>query len=87
MPLREELQNRHVRFAGGEGGLWAEPVQPMVGRGGRAVRAASVAVLAQRATRGDYFLTGEEAANRRRDDVKMNQPVTQHGDNHPPSAD
>jgi hypothetical protein len=38
VPLREELQNRHVRFAGGEGGLWAEPVQPMVGRGGRAVR-------------------------------------------------
>lgn len=37
VPLREEMQNRHVRFAGEGGGLWAEPVQPMVGRGGRVV--------------------------------------------------
>jgi hypothetical protein len=37
VPLREEVQNRHVRFAGEDGGLWAEPVQPMVGRGGRVV--------------------------------------------------
>ena len=42
---------------------------------------------AQRATRGDYFLTGEEAAKRRRDDVKMNEPVTQPGDNKPPRDD
>ena len=42
---------------------------------------------AQRATRGDYFLTGEEAAKRRRDDVKMNEPVTQPGDNKPPHDD
>ena len=31
VPLREEVINRHVRFAGDEG-LWAEPVKPMVGR-------------------------------------------------------
>jgi len=37
VPLREEVQNRHVRFSGENGGLWAEPVQPMVGRGGRFV--------------------------------------------------
>ncbi|MBM3853538.1 MAG: Tat pathway signal sequence domain protein, partial [Verrucomicrobia bacterium] len=37
VPLREELQNRHVRFAGEDGGLWAEPIQPLVGRGGRGV--------------------------------------------------
>ncbi|MDI1336523.1 MAG: Tat pathway signal sequence domain protein [Lacunisphaera sp.] len=37
VPLREELQNRHVRFAGEAGGLWSEPVQPMVGRGGHSV--------------------------------------------------
>jgi len=37
VPLREELQNRHVRFSGENGGLWAEPIQPMVGRGGRVV--------------------------------------------------
>ena len=37
VPLREEIQNRHVRFSGENGGLWAEPIQPMVGRGGRIV--------------------------------------------------
>ncbi len=37
VPLREEIQNRHVRFSGENGGLWAEPIQPMVGRGGRSV--------------------------------------------------
>lgn len=37
VPLREEIQNRHVRFSGEGDGLWAEPIQPMVGRGGRAV--------------------------------------------------
>ncbi len=39
---------------------------------------------ARRATAGDYFLTGEEAAKRRRDDVKMNDPVPQPGDNQGP---
>jgi hypothetical protein len=37
VPLREESHNRHVRFSGEDGGLWAEPIQPMVGRGGRVV--------------------------------------------------
>lgn len=37
VPLREEVHNRHVRFSGQDGGLWSEPVQPMVGRAGRAV--------------------------------------------------
>ena len=37
VPLREEVQNRHVRFSGEGSGLWAEPVQPMVGRQGRYV--------------------------------------------------
>lgn len=35
VPMREEVHNRHVRFSGEGDGLWAEPVQPMVGRGGR----------------------------------------------------
>lgn len=35
VPMREEIYNRHVRFSGEEDGLWAEPIQPMVGRGGR----------------------------------------------------
>lgn len=35
VPMREQVQNRHVRFSGEGDGLWAEPIQPMVGRGGR----------------------------------------------------
>ena len=37
VPMREQVQNRHVRFSGEGGGLWAEPIQPMIGRGGRFV--------------------------------------------------
>ena len=37
VPMREERHNRHVRFSGENGGLWAEPIQPMIGRGGRFV--------------------------------------------------
>ena len=33
VPLREEIHNRHVRFSGEGEGLWAEPIQPAVGRG------------------------------------------------------
>ena len=39
VPLREEVQNRHVRFGGEGDGLWSEPIQPMIGRGGRFVSA------------------------------------------------
>ena len=31
VPLREDIVNRHVRF-GGDTGMWAEPVKPIVGR-------------------------------------------------------
>jgi len=37
VPMREQVQNRHVRFSGENDGLWAEPVQPMKGRDGRFV--------------------------------------------------
>lgn len=37
VPLREQVQNRHVRFSGENDGLWSEPIQPMIGRGGRFV--------------------------------------------------
>lgn len=37
VPLREQAHNRHVRFGGEGDGLWAEPIQPMIGRGGRFV--------------------------------------------------
>jgi hypothetical protein len=32
VPLREQVHNRHVRFAGEDGGLWSEPVEPLAGR-------------------------------------------------------
>jgi hypothetical protein len=34
VPLREEIQNRHVRFSGEGDGLWSEPIQPLIGRSG-----------------------------------------------------
>ena len=38
IPLREEIQNRHVRFSGEDGGLWAEPIQPLTGRAMMSIR-------------------------------------------------
>ena len=32
VPLREALYNRHIAFSCEEGGVWSEPVQPLVGR-------------------------------------------------------
>lgn len=37
VPMREQIQNRHVRFSGEGLGLWSEPIQPMIGREGRFV--------------------------------------------------
>jgi YetA-like protein len=37
VPMRDQVHNRHVRFSGEGLGLWSEPVQPMIGRGGRFV--------------------------------------------------
>ena len=37
VPMREEVQNRHVRFSGEGQGLWSEPVQPLIGRDGHSV--------------------------------------------------
>jgi hypothetical protein len=37
VPMREQIHNRHVRFSGEGQGLWSEPIQPMIGRGGRFV--------------------------------------------------
>jgi hypothetical protein len=31
VPMREEVQNRHVRLSGEGKGLWAEPVEPLLG--------------------------------------------------------
>lgn len=31
--MREEVHNRHVRFSGEDQGVWAEPIQPLIGKG------------------------------------------------------
>ncbi len=61
VPLREAVQNRHVRFAGADGGLWSEPLQP---GGGHATQEA-----------GEPF-TGRRgfAQNAVWDDFKLAQP-------------
>ncbi len=32
VPMREQTYNRHVAFSTADGGVWSEPVQPLVGR-------------------------------------------------------
>lgn len=32
VPMKDELYNRHVAFSCSDGGVWSEPVQPLVGR-------------------------------------------------------
>lgn len=32
VPMREQLYNRHVAFSCADGGVWSEPVKPLVGR-------------------------------------------------------
>lgn len=32
VPMRDEMYNRHIAFSGADGGVWSEPVQPVVGR-------------------------------------------------------
>jgi YetA-like protein len=65
VPMREQVQNRQVRFSGEGGGLWSEPVQPMVGRGGHFV--ANPAASGEGARRSDVFpeqLAGHRVPNR-----------------------
>jgi len=37
VPMREQIQNRHVRFSGEGNGLWSEPIEPLKGRDRRIV--------------------------------------------------
>ena len=64
VPLREEPRNRTVRFAGANGGLWSEPLQP----GGGSLEQES----------GQPFNGGQNprvfAANAIWDDFKLSQP-------------
>ncbi|HWA26412.1 MAG TPA: Tat pathway signal sequence domain protein [Lacunisphaera sp.] len=61
VPLREEPRNRTVRFAGADGGLWSEPLQP----GGGNV---------EQETGQPFTGRGPFAANAIWDDFKLTQP-------------
>ena len=67
VPLREPVQNRHVRFSGADGGLWAEPIQAGPGN---ATQAAGQAIgggryYGEHANGDDYAIWG---------DFKLTQP-------------
>ena len=62
VPLREEPRNRTVRFAGADGGLWSEPLQP----GGGSVA---------QETGQPFTGRGEFAQNAIWDDFKLAQPT------------
>ena len=61
VPLREEPRNRTVRFAGADGGVWSEPLQP----GGGSV---------EQETGQPFTGRGDFARNAIWDDFKLTQP-------------
>ena len=84
VPMREQIQNRHVRFSGEDGGLWAEPIQPMKGRDGRFVADPQTgADVYPRQVQGQRVPNREQVSARSRgwladwavwDDFKLAQP-------------
>ena len=85
VPMREQVQNRHVAFSGQDGGLWAEPIQPMKGRDGRFVADAQTgADVYPRQVQGERVPNREQVSARSRgwladwavwDDFKLVQPT------------
>ncbi|MDR0353984.1 MAG: Tat pathway signal sequence domain protein [Opitutaceae bacterium] len=61
VPMREQVQNRTVRFAGENGGVWSEPLQP----GGGSI---------EQETGKPFAITGEFFENAVWDDFKLVQP-------------
>jgi len=71
VPMREQVQNRQVRFSGEGNGLWSEPVQPLVGRGGRSIP--DPAVQGEEGRRNDVFpnqIAGRRVPNREQVDLR-----------------
>jgi YetA-like protein len=71
VPLREQSWNRHVRFSGQDGGLWAEPVQP---GGGNALQQAGQRVEPTAPGRQGPLAPNELSSTYRPND-KEQQPV------------
>ena len=84
VPMREQIHNRHVAFSGQDDGLWMEPIQPMVGRGGRFVADPETGEdLYDTQLKGERVLNYEEVDARGQgwladwavwDDFKLTQP-------------
>ena len=67
VPLREKSWNRHVRFSGEAGGLWAEPIQP---GGGNATQQAG-----QRFEGGRFYAPNDSEQQAIWSDYKLTQPT------------
>ena len=67
VPLREQSWNRHVRFSGPDGGLWAEPIQ---GGGGNPTQ-----VAGQRFEGGRFYAPSETEQHAIWNDFKLTQPT------------
>lgn len=67
VPLREQSQNRHVRFSGQDGGLWAEPIQP--GSGNAAQQAG------ERIGAGRFYAPDDKEQFAIWSDYKLTQPT------------
>ncbi len=67
VPLREPSWNRHVRFSGPDGGLWAEPIQP---GGGNATQAAG-----QRFEGGRFYAPSDTEQHAIWSDYRLTQPT------------
>jgi hypothetical protein len=66
VPMREAPHNRHVRFSGADGGLWAEPIQP---GGGNVMQAAG-----ERFEGGRYYADNAKEQHAIWSDYKLSQP-------------
>ncbi|MBI5767034.1 MAG: Tat pathway signal sequence domain protein [Verrucomicrobia bacterium] len=67
VPLREPSWNRHVRFSGPDGGLWAEPIQP---GGGNATQQAG-----ERFEGGRFYTASATEQHAIWSDFKLAQPT------------
>ena len=67
VPMREQALNRHVRFSGQDGGLWAEPIQP---GSGNATQQAG-----QRIEGGRFYAPNDSEQYAIWSDYKLTQPT------------
>jgi lysophospholipase L1-like esterase len=67
VPMREQSYNRHVRFSGQDGGLWAEPIQPGAGNAAQ--------VAGERIDGGRFYAASDSEQYAIWSDYKLTQPT------------